>query len=131
MALRSDAARGKALEVIKTLSSRVKSSTGVALPVVEIYEVFANAEASPYEKNVALMFLEMGWKRAEPTVQAKLVLRILPNIASHAEQYQITLLQVCPFMRHFWEPFVQASQSVCMHMLRPCLGGVADGSVGS
>ena len=94
VALRSDAARGKALEVVKTLSSRVKSATAVVLPVVEIYDVFTNPEASPYEKNIALMFLEMGWKRAEPTVQAKMVLRMLVNIAAHAEQYQITLLQM-------------------------------------
>jgi len=94
VALRSDASRGKALEVVKTLSSRVKSSTAVLLPVVEIYDVFQAADASPYEKNISIMFLEMGWKRAEPAVQAKLVLRILPGVALHAEQYQITLLQM-------------------------------------
>lgn len=94
MALRSDAARGKALEVVKTLSARVKSSTAVLLPVVEIYDVFRSADASPYEKNISLMFLEMGWKRAEPAVQAKLVLSILPDVASQPEQYHTTLLQM-------------------------------------
>ena len=94
VALRSDAARGKALEVVKTLSSRVKNSTAVVLPVAEIYDVFRSADASPYEKNISLMFLEMGWKRAEPSVQAKLVLSILPDTASHAEQYRTALLQM-------------------------------------
>jgi len=61
---------------------------------MDIYDVFANKEASPYEKNIALMFLEMGWRRAPPAAQAHMVLRILANVATHAEQYQITLLQM-------------------------------------
>jgi proteasome component ECM29 len=94
VALRSDAARGKALEVVKTLSSRVKSAIAVVLPLAEIYNVFANTEASPYEKNIGIMFLELGWKRAKAAEQAALVLRILPTVAAHAEQYQLTLLQM-------------------------------------
>ena len=94
VALRSDAARAKALEVVKTLSSRVKNSSAVLLPVEHIYDVFADPDASPYEKNIALMFLEMGWKRAPQELQAKMVLAIAGSVGNVADNYQITLLQM-------------------------------------
>ena len=94
VALRSDAARAKALEVVKTLSSRVKNSSAVLLPVEHIYDVFADPDASPYEKNIALMFLEMGWKRAPQELQAKMVLTIAGSVGNVADNYQITLLQM-------------------------------------
>eukprot|EP00960_Hanusia_phi_P077593 768715-Hanusia_phi.AAC.12 len=72
--LRSEATRTKALEVVKNLTNRLKSSS-VKLPVgallevknvgarrlVMCFQVFSQPDSSAYEKNIALFFIELGW----------------------------------------------------------------------
>ena len=63
--LGSDAHRAKALEVIKTVSGRIKAGNAV-LPVDLLVKALKGETSSAFEKNFAMVFLEMGWRRSPP-----------------------------------------------------------------
>ena len=79
--LRNDALRSEALEVIKTVNTRVKNTPAVRLPLRELLQVFNASEATPYEKNFAMVFLESGWQRGSPEELGALIPLICSGIS--------------------------------------------------
>jgi len=86
--------RGKALEVIKTVSARVKTSPNVTLPVAQLLRALTTSESTPFERNFAMVFLELGWRRSPPAELGTLALDILPGLSNHAPAHQPALLHM-------------------------------------
>eukprot|EP00290_Baffinella_frigidus_P000916 CAMPEP_0180180642 /NCGR_PEP_ID=MMETSP0986-20121125/39695_1 /TAXON_ID=697907 /ORGANISM="non described non described, Strain CCMP2293" /LENGTH=850 /DNA_ID=CAMNT_0022133865 /DNA_START=25 /DNA_END=2573 /DNA_ORIENTATION=- len=92
--LRTPEFRNKALEVVTCVNNRAKGAPGVTMPIKELLEVFAAKESSPFEKNFAMLFLAMGWKRASGAETGPLVPRVLGVLGGQIAQHQTMLLHL-------------------------------------
>jgi hypothetical protein len=55
-------------EVLSHISKRVKPDTSVTIPLEKLTVQFLSVDSSPLQKNFVLVYLQMGFSRAEAAV---------------------------------------------------------------
>ena len=60
--------KGKVMEVLSHVSKRVKPDASISLPLDKLATQFLSADSSSLQKNFVLVYLQIGFSRAEVTV---------------------------------------------------------------
>ena len=83
------------MQLLSHVNKRTKPSAAVRLPVRRLLQMFASATLSALPRNLALVYVEMGFEREPPAEQRDLALAMLPLLAKCTGMQQSIVVGLC------------------------------------
>ncbi|KAF4378493.1 hypothetical protein G4B88_027553 [Cannabis sativa] len=90
----SSAVRNKVLEILSHLNKRVKHQPEIGLPLVELWNIYSEANAAPMVRNFCIVYIEMAFERAPAKEKQILAPMLLVNISKLPHQHQEIILRI-------------------------------------
>ncbi|KAI9197483.1 proteasome stabiliser-domain-containing protein [Polychytrium aggregatum] len=90
----NEAVRNKVMSICVHINKRLKSSSGIKVPIEAVLKLFTDPATSALVKNFCLVYLEMGMQRCKIEDLQSYVPQLLARIAERPLNQQTTLFQI-------------------------------------
>ncbi|XP_021604828.1 proteasome adapter and scaffold protein ECM29 isoform X2 [Manihot esculenta] len=90
----STAVRNKVLEILSHVNKRVKHQSEIGLPLLELWKLYTEANATPMVKNFCIVYIEMAFERADVKDKENMAPMLLSNICKLPHQHQEIILRI-------------------------------------
>ncbi|GAB4835308.1 hypothetical protein Ancab_000217 [Ancistrocladus abbreviatus] len=95
LATNSIAVRNKVIEILSHVNKRVKHEPQIGLPLVELWNMYTEANAAPMVKNFCIIYIEMAFERSNVEVKKDMTPTFLASISKLPHQHQEIILRTC------------------------------------
>ncbi|PON75687.1 Proteasome component Ecm, partial [Parasponia andersonii] len=90
----SSAVRNKVLEILSHLNKRVKHQPEIGLPLLELWNIYSEANAAPMVRNFCIVYIEMAFERVPTEEKVTLAPMLLVNVSKLPLQHQEIILRI-------------------------------------
>ncbi|XP_065626874.1 uncharacterized protein LOC112035785 [Quercus suber] len=94
LSFQSSLVRNKVLEILSHINKRVKHQPEIALPLLELWKVYSEANAAPMVRNFCIVYIEMAFERVQAKQKEELAPMLLVNISKLPLQHQEIILRI-------------------------------------
>ncbi|KAJ9146595.1 hypothetical protein P3X46_028837 [Hevea brasiliensis] len=90
----STAVRNKVLEILSHVNKRVKHQSEIGLPLLELWKLYTDSNATPMVKNFCIVYIEMAFERTDIKEKENMAPMLLSNICKLPHQHQEIILRI-------------------------------------
>uniref|UniRef100_A0A7N2KMJ3 ARM repeat superfamily protein n=1 Tax=Quercus lobata TaxID=97700 RepID=A0A7N2KMJ3_QUELO len=94
LSFQSSLVRNKVLEILSHVNKRVKHQPEIALPLLELWKMYSEANAAPMVRNFCIVYIEMAFERVQAKQKEELAPMLLVNISKLPLQHQEIILRI-------------------------------------
>ncbi|XP_029120499.1 uncharacterized protein [Elaeis guineensis] len=94
LASSSPSIRKTVLEILSHVNKRVKHHPEIRLPMLELWRIYNDADASSMVKNFCIVYIEMSFDRLSSEEKANMAPDLLVNVANLSLQHQGIILRI-------------------------------------
>ncbi|KAG1338330.1 hypothetical protein COCNU_04G006360 [Cocos nucifera] len=94
LASSSPSVRKAVLEILSHVNKRVKHHPEIRLPMLELWKIYNDADASSMVKNFCIVYIEMSFERLSSEEKANMAPDLLVNVANLPLQHQGIILRI-------------------------------------
>ncbi|KAM4096438.1 hypothetical protein ACJW30_08G104900 [Castanea mollissima] len=94
LSFQSSLVRNKVLEILSHVNKRVKHQPEIALPLLELWKMYSEANAAPMVRNFCIVYIEMAFERVQAQQKEELAPMLLVNISKLPLQHQEIILRI-------------------------------------
>lgn len=94
LSFQSSLVRNKVLEILSHINKRVKHQPEIALPLLELWKMYSEANAAPMVRNFCIVYIEMAFERVQAKQKEELAPMLLVNISKLPLQHQEIILRI-------------------------------------
>ncbi|XP_065879858.1 uncharacterized protein [Euphorbia lathyris] len=90
----STAVRNKVLEILSHVNKRVKHQSQIGLPLLELWKLYTEANATPMVKNFCIVYIEMAFERVDVKEKEHMAPMLVASICKLPHQHQEIILRI-------------------------------------
>ncbi|KAB2615279.1 proteasome-associated protein ECM29-like protein [Pyrus ussuriensis x Pyrus communis] len=90
----SSAVRNKVLEILSHVNKRVKHQPEIGLPLLELWNIYSEANAASMVRNFSILYIEMAMDRADTKQKEDLAAILLSGVSRLPLQHQEIILRL-------------------------------------
>ncbi|KAF2291948.1 hypothetical protein GH714_042290 [Hevea brasiliensis] len=82
------------LEILSHVNKRVKHQSEIGLPLLELWKLYTDSNATPMVKNFCIVYIEMAFERTDIKEKENMAPMLLSNICKLPHQHQEIILRI-------------------------------------
>ncbi|KAL4027472.1 hypothetical protein IC575_010638 [Cucumis melo] len=86
--------RNKVLEILSHVNKRVKHQSHIGLPLLELWNIYLEANSTSMVRNFCIVYIEMAFDRLGPKEKVHMAPMVLANISKLPSQHQDIVLRI-------------------------------------
>ncbi|CAK9314254.1 unnamed protein product [Citrullus colocynthis] len=86
--------RNKVLEILSHVNKRVKHQPHIGLPLLELWNIYLEANSTSMVRNFCIVYIEMAFDRLGPKEKVHMAPMVLANISKLPSQHQDIILRI-------------------------------------
>eukprot|EP00257_Ricinus_communis_P019881 XP_015578984.1 proteasome adapter and scaffold protein ECM29 [Ricinus communis] len=90
----STAVRNKVLEILSHVNKRVKHQSQIGLPLLDLWKLYTDLNATPMVKNFCIVYIEMAFERVHVNEKENMAPMLVANICKVPHQHQEIILRI-------------------------------------
>ncbi|GKU93489.1 hypothetical protein SLEP1_g7081 [Rubroshorea leprosula] len=88
------AVRNKVLEILSHVNKRVKHQPEIGLPLMDLWKMYSELNASPMVKNFSIIYIEMAFEWINLKEKENMAPMLLANISKLPQQHQEIIMRI-------------------------------------
>eukprot|EP01018_Ginkgo_biloba_P028625 Gb_39351 [translate_table: standard] len=90
------------MEMLTHINRRVKDQSAILLPVLDLWKLYQNVDATPTVKNFSIVYIEMAFDRLPMEEKVSLAPEMLHGLSKLPVQHQDMLLRMVAKETHYY-----------------------------
>lgn len=90
----SSSVRNKVLEILSHVNKRVKHQADIGLPLLDLWKLYTDSNATPMVRNFCIVYIEMAFERVNIKEKENMAPMLLASISKLPQQHQEIILRI-------------------------------------